>query len=429
MRYCIRGGKIINPAGSFNGVGDLLIDEGKIVAVDSEITLHDGEIIDARGKLVLPGLIDLHTHLREPGREDEETIASGTKAAVKGGFTAVACMANTQPAADNSSIIRFVLNQAKHEGSAKVYPVGAITKGLKGEELAEMGEMAAAGAVAFSDDGKTIMNASVLRSAMEYVSMFDRPLLLHQEDINLAGNGVMHEGYWSTVLGLPGIPDLAETAIIARDLAIAEYTGARVHFCHVSTAGSVELIRAAKARGVRVTAEATPHHLTLTDSLLESFNPVYRVSPPLRTEADVLALRRGVQDGTIDIIATDHAPHTLEEKHREFSLAPTGMIGLETALSVIWTELVMQGYLSESQLVECMSVKPARIINVAGGSLTPGEPADVVIFDPTAEWVVSAAEIISKSKNSPFIGRKLTGKVESVWVNGELKVCNQKFTE
>lgn len=428
MKYCIKSGKIIDPAGGYVGVGDVLINDGRILAVEQEITADDAETISAKGKFVFPGLIDLHTHLREPGREDEETIASGTKAALKGGFTAVACMANTQPVADNGVVISFILNKARNEAFTKVYPLGAITKGLKGEELAEMGDMVAAGAYGFSDDGKTLMNTSVLRSAMEYASMFERPLMLHQEDVQLAGNGVMHEGYWSTVLGLPGIPDIAEAAIIARDLTIAEFTGTPVHFCHVSTKKGVELIRAAKVRGVRVTAEATPHHLTLTDAMVESFNTAYRVSPPLRSDEDVEALRQGVQDGTIDAIATDHAPHSLEEKHREFSLAPNGMIGLETALAVIWTELVQTGILTVEQLVERMSVHPARILKVAGGRLRPGDPADVVIFNPDTAWTVQAEELVSKSKNSPFIGKKLYGRVESVWVDGVLKYCNQNFT-
>ncbi|HOP73846.1 MAG TPA: dihydroorotase [Bacillota bacterium] len=428
MKYCIKNGKIIDPAGGYVGVGDILIDNGIIAAIDGEISADDAEIISAEGKMVFPGLIDLHTHLREPGREDEETIATGTKAALKGGFTAVACMANTQPVADNGVVISFILEKARKEAYTKVYPLGAITKGLKGEELAEMGDMVASGAYGFSDDGNTLMNASVLRLAIEYASMFDRPLMLHQEDVNLAGNGVMHEGYWSTVLGLPGIPDIAEAAIIARDLTIAEFTGFPVHCCHVSTKKGVELIRVAKARGVRVTAEATPHHLTLTDAMIETFDTVYRVSPPLRSEEDVEALRQGVQDGTIDVIATDHAPHSLEEKHREFSLAPNGMIGLETALAVIWTEMVCTGILTPEQLVERMSVNPARILKVAGGRLRPGDPADVVIFNPDKQWTVRSEELVSKSKNSPFIGKKLNGRVESVWVDGMLKYCNENFT-
>lgn len=418
MKFCIKGGKIVDPAGGFNGIGDLLVEDGKIVAVGKDIDAVGAELIPAAGKLVLPGLIDLHVHLREPGGEEKETIVSGTRAAAKGGFTAVACMANTNPVADNAVTITYILNQARAAGTIRVYPMGAITKGLKGEELAQMGEMADAGAMAFSDDGKTLMNASVLRSALEYAALFQRPILLHQEDPALAGDGVMHEGYWSTVLGLPGIPDIAEAAIVARDLTIAEYTGGRIHCCHVSTKKSVELIRTAKKRGVKVTAEATPHHLTLTDAMVETFDPAYRVSPPLRSKEDVAALREGLRDGTIDVIATDHAPHTLEEKHQEFSLAPNGMIGLETALAVIWTELVLKGDLTEAQMVEKLAVNPARILNVPGGRLNPGAAADVTLFDPKACWEVQPENFISKSKNSPFIGRKLQGKVESVWIDG-----------
>ncbi|HBF37601.1 MAG TPA: dihydroorotase [Firmicutes bacterium] len=427
MRHCIKGGQIIDPAGGYMGIGDLLMDSGKIIQVAPELSGNEGEIIDARGKMVIPGLIDLHSHLREPGREDEETVASGTKAALKGGFTAIACMANTNPVADNPVVIDYLYHQAKEKGYVKVYPVGAVTKGLQGEELAEMGEMAAAGAVAFSDDGKTITNAAVLRTACEYSTLFNLPILLHEEEPKLAGSGVMHEGYWSTILGLPGIPSLAEDVMTARDLLIAEFTKAKVHFCHVSTKGSVELIRQAKSRGVKVTAEATPHHFSLTDESIQGYDPVYRVSPPLRSAEDVQALKEGLKDGTIDAIATDHAPHTLEEKHREFSLAPTGMIGFETALGVAWTELVETGWLTPEQLVMKMSANPARIINRSGGSLKPGEPADVVLFDPRQDWVLEKSQIVSQSKNSPFIGRRLTGRIEAVWVDGVLKYSKERF--
>ncbi len=429
MRYCIKEGTIVDPSGGYVGTGDVLIEAGKVVAVEKSINPADAEIISAKGKLLFPGLIDLHCHLREPGREDEETIASGTKAAVKGGFTAVTAMANTNPVADTSVAIEYVIKQAGMAGFAKVYPVGAVTKGLQGVELAEMGEMAKAGAVAFSDDGKTITNAAVFRAALEYSTLFGLPLLLHEEDPDLAGNGVMHEGYWSTVLGLPGIPSLAEDVITARDLFLAEFTKARIHFCHVSTKGSAALITAAKQKGLPVTAETTPHHFTLTDEDLQGYDPNFRVSPPLRSVADRDSIRKAIQDGVIDAIATDHAPHTLEEKHREFALAPTGMIGLETALSLAWTELVLGGWLTKEQLVERMSVAPARILNKEGGRLSPGDPADLVIFDPEREWEVKAAEFVSKSKNSAFIGRKLKGKVESVWVNGILKLDREKFIE
>jgi len=429
MRYCIKGGEIINPSGNFQGIGDLLIVDDQIAEIGKKLKADGAEIIDAQGKIVCPGLIDMHTHLREPGREDEETIASGTKAALKGGFTAVACMANTDPAIDNATIVSFVREQAQRNGYVKVYPIGAITKGLKGEELAEMGEMKAAGAVAFSDDGKTLMNPSVLRSALQYSKLFGVSLLLHEEDLQLAGNGVMNEGYWSTLLGLPGIPAVAEEIMIARDLLLAEETAALVHFCHVSTKGAVSLIREAKRRGVKVTAEATPHHFSLTDASLENYAPVYRVSPPLRTETDMLAVREGLKDGTIDVIATDHAPHSREEKHREFSLAPTGMIGLETALGLTWTNLVRTGYLSKIQLVEALSTKPAQILRQPGGVLKSGVPADVLVFDPEQAWEVTEAQLVSKSKNSPYLGQSLFGQVESVWINGILKYFNQSFIE
>lgn len=430
MKYCVKDGEIIDPAGGYIGRGDLLFSDGKVVAVGTNLgEISDAEVISAAGKLILPGLIDLHCHLREPGREDEETVASGTQAAVNGGFTAVVAMANTDPVADSAVVIGYVRSQATAAGMAKVYPAGAITKGLKGEELAEIGALAEAGVAAFSDDGKTVMNAAVLRTAAEYSKLFDKPLLLHEEDRNLAGDGVMHEGYWATVLGLPGIPAVAETAQIARDLLIAEYTGARFHFCHLSAKESVALIRRAKEKGLAVTAEVTPHHLCLTDAALEGFDPVYRVGPPLRGEEDREALWEGLADGTIDAIATDHAPHSLEEKHREFSLAPTGMIGLETALAAVWTELVVSGRLSREKLVERMAVNPARILHQPGGRLQPGDPADLVIFDPQRHWVVKPEDLASRSRNNPFLGHELQGRVERVWVDGVPKYVYQSFTE
>ena len=429
MRYCIKGGEIIDPAAGYAGAGDLLVESGKILAVGRDLPAEDAQLIEAAGKVVCPGLIDLHTHLREPGREDEETIASGAKAAVKGGFTAVCCMANTHPVADREVVIQYVLKKAAEAGYARVYPIGAVTKELKGEELAEMGEMAAAGAVAFSDDGKTLTNAAVLRSALEYAKLFGLPILLHEEDPNLAGAGVMNEGYWATVLGMPGIPGIAETVMIARDVQIAEYTGGKVHFCHLSAAGSVALVQEAQKRGLQVSAEVTPHHFGLTDADLQGYDSLFRVSPPLRAAADRDALLQGLQDGIIDAIATDHAPHSREEKHREFALAPTGMIGLETALGVAWTNLVVPGILTKSQLVEKMAVNPARIINRPGGRLQPGDPADITIIDPALCWEVRSADFASRSANSPFIGRKLTGKVTTVFVAGQLKYCNEKFIE
>ncbi len=421
MRYCIKGGEIIDPAGGFIGIGDLLIESGKVEAVGRELPVENAQIIPAAGKIVCPGFIDIHCHLREPGREDKETIVSGTKAALKGGFTAVACMANTDPVADNPVIIEYVKKRAMESGYAKVYPVGAITKGLKGEELAEMGEMASAGVVAFSDDGKTLVNPAILRTALEYSKLFKMPLLLHEEDPNLAETGVMHEGYWSTVLGMPGIPAIAETVMIARDLLIAEYTQGVIHFCHLSCSGSVNLIKQAKRNGLEVSAEVTPHHLALSDADLQGYDPAFRVSPPLRSMEDREALRLGLQDGIIDVIATDHAPHTREEKHREFAMASTGMIGLETALGVAWTELVAANLLTKEELIRKMAVNPARILHQPGGRLLPGDPADVIIIDPLREWEVKAEDFVSKSQNSPFIGRKLTGKVQFAWVDGVLR--------
>jgi len=394
---------------------DVLIEEGKIVAIGMDLGgslgPQDGRVLDVSGKAVLPGLIDMHVHLREPGREDEETIETGTLAAARGGFVAVACMPNTDPPLDTGAAVTFVLSRARETGHVRVLPVGAITKGLAGVELAEVGELRKAGAVAISDDGHPVASSRVMRYAMEYASMFDIPVISHAEDVELSAGGAINEGYWSTRLGLPGIPAAAEEAMVARDILLAELTGARLHIAHVSTAGSVDLVRRAKERGVKVTCEATPHHFTLTDAATAGYDANTKVNPPLRTERDVEALRRGLADGTIDAIASDHAPHTAEEKEVEYELAAFGMIGLETALPLAITELVKTGVLALGQLVERMSYAPARILGLDWPGLVPGAPANITVVDPDASFTVDPSTFASLSRNTPFGGRRLFGRV------------------
>lgn len=418
MGFCLKNGFLIDPAAGRTGKLDLLIEDGVVAKVGADLDPTDCHVYDLEGLYVLPGLIDVHTHLREPGEEEKETIATATRAAAKGGFTSITAMPNTKPPADQSTVINYVLSKAKAEGVVHVYPVGNITKSGKGEEMAELGELAEAGAIAFSDDGSSVMNAETQRAAFEYGQLFDKVFLLHCEDENLARDGSMHEGAVSTRLGLKGIPALAEEIIVARDLQLAEVTGARIHICHVSTKRSVELIQEAKLRGVKVTAEATPHHLSLIDEDVAGFNTSTKVNPPLRSRTDREALRQGLLDGTIDLIATDHAPHTREEKHKEYPLAPFGMIGLETALGVILTEFYQTGLLELSAIVDLMSLRPARLLKIPGGTLAQGAPADLIVVDPNLRWQVRAEDFASKSCNSPFIGKELTGKNLATMVNG-----------
>jgi dihydroorotase len=367
---------------------------------------------------VVPGLIDLHVHLREPGYEYKETIATGTAAAKAGGFTAVCCMPNTQPVNDSRSVTEFILSQAAKEAAARVLPIGAITKGSKGEELSEIGELRDAGCVGISDDGRPVMAASVMRRAMEYSKIFDLPVISHCEDASLSAKGVMNEGFVSTELGLRGIPNAAEDVMVARDISLAELSGARVHICHVSTAGAVRLVREAKQRGVRVTAETCPHYFMLTEEAVRGYNTMAKMNPPLRTAEDVAAVRQGLKDGAIEVIATDHAPHGLDEKAVEFDAAPFGIAGLETAVGLS-LKLVAEGVLSLSDLIARMSLGPAKIIKNSGGTLSVGAVADITIIDPDLEWTVKAAEFRSRSRNTPFDGWKLKGKAVRTIVNGK----------
>jgi len=420
MNILIKNGHIIDPANKVDETLDLLIADGKIAKLGKpgSVAANGAEVIDASGKLVVPGLIDLHVHLREPGYEYKETVATGTAAAKAGGFTAVCCMPNTNPVNDCRSVTELILSQAAKASSARVLPIGAITKGSKGEELAEMGELRDAGCVGISDDGRPVMSAAVMRRAMEYSKIFDLPVVSHCEDASLAARGVMNEGFVSTELGLRGIPNAAEDVMTARDIELAELTGAKLHICHVSTAGAVRLIREAKQRGVRVTAENCPHYFTLTDEAVRGYNTLAKMNPPLRTGEDVAAIRQGLKDGTIDAIATDHAPHAWDEKSVEFDAAPFGIVGLETSVGLS-LKLVQEGVLSMSQLIERMSTTPGRIIG-RGGTLSAGAAADITIIDPNMEWTVDATEFKSRSKNTPFSGSKLTGRAVQTIVGGVL---------
>ncbi len=420
MSLLIRNARVIDPANQLDAAADILIDGDVIKQVGPGLAAGDGtEVIDATGKVVCPGFIDIHTHLREPGYEYKETVATGTRAAAAGGFTAVCCMANTDPVNDNGSITEYILDRARTQGRVHVYPIGAVTRGLRGEELAELAELADAGCVAFSDDGRCVMNAALYRRAMEYTLPFGAPLISHAEDHALSRNGAMNEGVVSTELGLPGAPAAAEETMVARDIILAELTGAHVHIAHLSTAGAVRLVRDAKARGVRVTAEVTPHHLVLTEEAARSFDPNTKMNPPLRTKRDLESLLEALADGTIDCIATDHAPHALSEKEGEYDRAAFGVVGLETAVAVLLDRLVRPGLLPLDTLVARLSRDPARLLNLPGGTLTPGARADVTILDLERELTVDPPKFQSRSRNTPFTGWRLRGSPWMTIVSGK----------
>jgi dihydroorotase len=397
-----------------------VIDQGKIVAIGRQVNVPAGAtIVSAKGRLVVPGFVDLHVHFREPGFEYKETIQSGAASAVAGGFTTVCCMPNTNPVNDNQAITEFMLERARAAGLANVLPIGAITKGSEGKELAEIGDLRRAGCVAISDDGKPVMNSLVMRRAMEYALAFDIPVVDHCEDLHLAEGGCMNEGLISTELGLPGIPAAAEDVMVARNVALAELTGARLHLAHISTVGSVRMVREAKARGIKVTAEACPHHFTLTEEVVRGFNTLAKMNPPLRTWQDVQAIKEGLRDGTIDVIATDHAPHATQEKQQGFTEAPFGIVGLETAFSLTLA-LVEEGILSLESAIEKLSTAPARAFGLQKGTLAVGADADVAIIDPQAHWEIDPAKFRSKSRNTPFAGWKVKGLVTATVVGGRV---------
>jgi dihydroorotase len=446
MKILIEKGHILDPSQRIDGIGDVLIEDGKIKEIKiQKISPHpppgkggrkggsDSElrIIDASGLMVIPGLIDMHVHLREPGFEYKETIKTGTMAAVKGGFTTVCCMPNTYPVNDNASVTEFIIRKATQEGSCTVLPIGAITKGQKGEELAEIGTMRKEGCIAFSDDGQPVMDSLIMRRALEYSKAFNVPVISHCEDLTLSEGGVMNEGLLSVTLGLSGIPAEAEMIMVYRDISLAELTGGRLHIAHVSTEGSVKLIRDAKKRGINVTAETCPHYFSITEDAVKDYNTNAKVNPPLRTEIDIEAIKEGLKDGTIDVIATDHAPHHMDEKLREFDAAPFGIAGLETALPLS-LRLVNEGVLTISQLVEKMSLNPARILNLLTphalrptgikGTIKVGSDADIIIVDKNREFKVESYKFASKGKNTPFEGWVLKGMPIST-------ICKKKIYE
>ena len=423
MRILIKNGQVIDP-GQINKKTDVLVEDGKIQATGSslQIPLKDSKsitIIDAKGMVVCPGFIDLHVHFREPGFEYKETIATGVDSAVAGGFTTVCCMPNTSPVNDSQSITEFILHQAKIANKARVFPIGAITKGSKGEELAEIGELREAGCVAISDDGIPVMNSLVMRRAMEYARTFDLPVIDHCEDLNLSADGSMNEGFVSTELGIPGIPNAAEEVMVARNIFLAELTQSRLHLPHVSTIGSVRLLQQAKERGVNVTAEACPHHFTLTDEAVRSFDTHTKMNPPLRTDADVQAVKEALRDGSIDIIATDHAPHATYEKQRQFDNAPFGIIGLETALPLT-LNLVDEGVLTLEQAINKLTREPARVFSLPYGTLAVGAQADITLINLKKTWQLDPNRLHSKSRNTPFTGWDLTGMITKTIVGGRI---------
>ncbi len=420
MSILIKKGRVIDPRQGLDKVMDILIEGGKISKVGAAGKASAATVIDAGGKIVAPGFIDMHTHLREPGNEDKETIETGLRAAIAGGFTTVCAMPNTEPSCDNQAQAKFLTEKAKMLHSANLIPVGTITKGRQGKEITEMSDLKDAGCLAVSDDGSSVEDPGLMRKALEYASMTDMLVISHAEDKSLAGDGVMHEGYWSTVLGLSPIPSKAESTIVERDIQLAQLAGARIHIAHVSAAESVEIIRRAKKEGIPVTCEAAPHHFSLTDEDVKTYDTSMKVNPPLRSKEDIKAIKKGLKDGTIDVIATDHAPHLDSEKDKEFDYAPFGMIGLETALSLSVINLVEEGCLDWEELIRKLATNPAMILKYDRGTLLEGAVADVVIIDPDKEWTYERENIISKSANSPFIGKKMKGFVESVIVGGKI---------
>lgn len=417
MRILIINGKV-----TYNGIVErtnVLIDEGIVLSTKAAADIEADKVIDAGGLYVLPGLVDAHCHLRDPGYEYKEDIISGTKSAARGGFTSIACMPNTNPAVDNAAVVRYIIEKSQKEGYVNVYPIGAITKGLEGNELSEMGIMREAGIVAVSDDGKPVMNSDVMKKALIYAGQFGLPVISHCEDLNLTDNGSMNEGLTSTILGLRGIPSASEDVMVSREIILSEYTNVPIHIAHVSTKVSVELIRQAKNRGIKITAETCPHYFTLTEEACRDYNTNAKMNPPLRSQKDLEAVIEGLKDGTIDIIATDHAPHHFDEKNVEFEKAANGIVGFETALALSYTGLVEKGHLSFQQMIEKLTVNPAKMLKIDKGTLEEGKTADLILVDFDNEYKVDVSKFVSKGKNSPFDGFKVKGRVMMTIVGGK----------
>jgi dihydroorotase len=417
----ITGGRIIDPSQNIDQIGDLTLSRGQVLPMGGGGYEEAEVVIDARGMIVCPGLIDCHVHLREPGNEEDETIATGAAAALAGGVTTVACMPNTIPALDSQGAAEFVVLQAQRARRANVYPVGAVSKGRKGEELAELGQLVAGGAVAFTDDGAPVSNASLMRRALQYSKMFDRVIMQHCQVMELTQGAVMNEGFESMKLGLGGMPAAAEDIMVARDIRLAEITGGRLHIQHISTSRSVELVREGKRRGVKVTAEACPHHFTLTDECLRTFDANFKMNPPLRTWEDIEAVIEGLKDGTIEILATDHAPHSPEKKMRELDQAPFGIVGLETLLPITVKGLIEPGHLTWPDVIRKLTINPAQLLGIPKGTLKPGADADVTIIDPETPWTIDPNAFLSKSRNTPYAGWEVRGRAHTVIVAGEIR--------
>jgi dihydroorotase len=424
MKLLLKGGRVIDPGIGTDGEFDVLVEDGRIVKINRSIAPDGAEVLElGKGWIVAPGLIDIHVHLREPGQEHKETIASGAAAAVAGGFTGIACMPNTDPVNDHAGITQFIIKKATDANLARVYPIGAVSVGSRGEQMAELGEQKSAGCVAFSDDGRPVATALLMRRALEYAGMLGVPIVDHCEDPSLKGDGVAHEGFHASALGLRGIPGLAESLMVERDVSLAELTGAHVHICHMSARQSLRAVRAGKERGVRVTCEVAPHHFTLTDEALDGpikYDTNLKMNPPLREPADRDAMLEGIADGTVDAIATDHAPHHADEKMVEFDRAPFGITGLETAVPLVFDRLVHAGRISVKRAIELLSTNPARVLNLPGGSLAEGAPADIIVIDPDRRVTIDASRHVSKSKNTPFNGWELRGAVAYTLVGGRI---------
>lgn len=429
MAIVLKGAKVIDPSQKIDQKVDILINNGKIAAVKKDINISETKTIDISGKILTPGLIDMHVHLREPGFEYKEDIETGAMSGAAGGFTTLCCMPNTNPPIDNSALVRYIKSRSDEVAKSKVLPIGCVSKKQEGKEMAEIGDMAKAGAVAFSDDGKPVYDSSLMRKAMQYASFFDKIIIDHCEDPYLARYGHANESYMTTRMGIFGIPASAEEIMVARDLLLAKETGLKVHIAHVSTKGSIDLIRSAKAEGVKVTCEVTPHHLFLTDKALKGYNTNAKVNPPLRTPEDREAVEKALIDGTIDVIATDHAPHHEDEKDIEFDKAAFGMVGLETALGLVLTNLYSKGKMSLYNIIEKMATNPAKILGLKSGSLAIGHPADITIIDPNFKWTVDKNKFYSKGKNTYFHGKTLIGKTIATIVDGRIVYSDENFTK